>query len=89
MADPSVRKTEEHRNRLAAVLDELEQAAAYLPAGKALKEAIVKGRALRPEDDPVNYFAHIYRLQLQYYNASKALGLTDCLGRPPRKPIGG
>jgi hypothetical protein len=30
-----------------------------------------------------------YRLQLRIYDDARALGLTSCLGKPPRAPIGG
>jgi hypothetical protein len=30
-----------------------------------------------------------YRLQLRIYNDVKALGLTSCIGKPPRAPVRG
>jgi hypothetical protein len=73
-------------------------AAAYLPAGRALNEAHAKRRALTVEMREaanshsvvwLDLIERFYRLQLQIYNDLKALGLTPCLGKPPRAPISG
>jgi len=39
--------------------------------------------------DVGSYIDQVYRLNVKLYGDEKALGLTSCLGRPPRKPIGG
>jgi hypothetical protein len=36
-----------------------------------------------------SYVEESYRLDVSVYTDAKALGLTSCIGRPPRKPIGG
>ncbi len=34
-------------------------------------------------------FEESYRLNLKVYEDAKAIGLTACIGQPPRKPIEG
>jgi hypothetical protein len=36
-----------------------------------------------------SYIEEAYRLNVKIYADEKALGLTSCLGPPPRKPIEG
>lgn len=42
-----------------------------------------------PKEEPFYFIDESYRLQMQAYNAVKALGLTECVGKPPRAPISG
>jgi hypothetical protein len=85
---------------MAAIVKALKQAAAYLPAGRLLDEAVAKRRALEAEMRQVagpggvlpeqrRFTDRFRRLQLQIYDADKALGLASCLGRPPPPPSGG
>ncbi len=87
--------------RIQPTLNALYDAAAYLPIGRALIEAHAKRRALMAEERkltrsgsfsvsrPIHFIEQFYRLQVQIYDDDKALGLTSCLGRPPRPPIEG
>jgi hypothetical protein len=78
-------------------LKALTDAWAYLPAGRSLNEAGEKRRALNAEARkleksgafPANYLERSYRLAHRIYDDAKSLGLTRCLGQPPRPPIGG
>ncbi len=72
--------------------------AAYLPAGRDLIEAHAQRRAVTAEMLKMenHYLAvqpdvleRFHRLQLRIYDDVKALGLTSCLEKPPRAPIGG
>jgi len=85
--------------RLQPTLNALSKAAAYLPTGRALKEAHAKRRAVSAEMRNASnaYVAfrsmlplinRFRRLQLQIYNDYKALGVTRC-GPPPPLPIPG
>jgi hypothetical protein len=94
-------KQRETQHRLAVLTRALSEAAAYLPAGKSLNEAHAKRRALYAKLGKLrlsatfvspgrpDYIEQFYRLQVQIYNAYKALGLTQCLRGPPRPPISG
>lgn len=88
------------QHRLATLTKALSAAAAYLPAGASLNEAHAERRALYAETSKLSklgtfvsgqpdYLERFYRLQVQIYDDYKALGLTRCLGRPPRPPISG
>lgn len=87
-----------------ARLEAIEKAAEYLPAGKKIKEAHAERRALEAKRRILrtsggvvtgtvagspDFVDRFYRLQTQIYDSLKALGLTPCLGKPPRRPIGG
>lgn len=80
------------------IANALAQAAAYLPAGRALNKAHAKRRALTAEMLKVanSYRGYrpdltdrFYRLQVQIRDDWKALGLGRCLGPPPRPPVSG
>jgi hypothetical protein len=96
---PSSKQQSEAQHRLAALLKALSDAWAYLPAGRSLNEAGAKRRALNTEArkleksgtfrSAADYIERSYRLELRIYDDAKALGLTRCLGKPPRRPIGG
>jgi hypothetical protein len=89
------------RDRLAAISKSLGQAAAYLPAGRALNEASARRRALTAEmhkpltgsggflSGAPELIERLYRLQVQIHDDEKALGLTSCLSKLPRPPISG
>jgi hypothetical protein len=94
------REVVQFQKRVAAVTNALLQAAAYLPAGRSWKEARAKQRALYAERSKLmrsggfvpgspNLIERFYRLRLQIYDDVKALGVTSCVGQPPRPPIGG
>jgi hypothetical protein len=79
-------------------INALMKVAAYLPAGRDLIEAHAQRRAVTAEMLKMenHYIAvqpdvleRFYRLQLRIYDDVRALGLTSCLGKPPRAPIGG
>ncbi len=55
--------------------------------GKLPKQGSFIGRQGGP--DVRSYFDQAYRLDVKVYADEKALGLYSCLGKPPRKPIGG
>lgn len=38
---------------------------------------------------PISLMEDAYRLEVKIYADKKALGLTSCLGSPPRKPVAG
>jgi hypothetical protein len=99
-AHPAQTQQLETQHRLAVLVKALGQAAAYLPAGRWLNEARAKRRVLYAEVQRLSgsgrlapegpeVFERFYRLRVQIYEADKALGLTACMGRPPRPPISG
>jgi hypothetical protein len=84
--------------RLATLVKEIRETAAYLPAGRALNEVYAKRKALAAELhelDSSDYSAgedileRSYHQQVQIYDDEKALDLGPCLGRRPRAPISG
>jgi hypothetical protein len=82
------------RDRLTAISKSLREAAAYLPAGKELNESHAKQEALmaearNPASAQPDLLEQLYRVRLTSYDDLKALGLTLCLGKPPRPPISG
>lgn len=89
----------EAQHRLTVLLKALTKAWAYLAAGRSLNEAGAKRRTLNAEAQKreksgtfrsaMDYLERSYRLQRQIYDEARALGLTQCIGRPPRPPIGG
>jgi hypothetical protein len=87
-----------------SIADAIRHAFGHLPAGKALYEALAKRQALIAEMKQLrsggsysgllvarslHQLERSYQLGLQIYDDEKALGLTSCLGRPPRPPISG
>lgn len=61
-----------------------------LTAREGLK--IAMGKVARKEGDVANALSYIddaYRLDVKIAADEKAVGLTSCIGPPPRKPIGG
>jgi hypothetical protein len=79
-------------------INELMRVAAYLPAGRDLIEAHAQRRAVTAEMLKLenhhlavqpDILGRFYRLQLRIYNDVKALGLTSCMGKPPRAPVRG
>jgi hypothetical protein len=93
------REREAVARRVQRISNALGPAAAYLPAGRTLNEAHAKRRALYAElhragrggnfPEAFELIERFYRLRVQVYGALKALGLTPCLGPPPRPPISG
>jgi hypothetical protein len=92
------------QGRLATITKALRQAAAYLPAGRAWNAADAERRELFAERNkllrsrggflsgqggPPDFIDRLSRLQVQIYGDVKALGLTSCLGPPPRPPVSG
>jgi hypothetical protein len=97
------REQEHGQARMATISKALKQAAAYLPAGRAILEAEAERRALEAEifrpsannrhrqvgHETKAQNARFRRLQLQIYDANKALGMTSCLGPRPPAPGAG
>jgi len=83
--------------RLHPIMMALRKAVLYLPAGRAIHEAEAKLHAVRVElharsgsvERLMDDFELVYRFETQIYDGWKSIGLTSCIGRPPRKPIGG
>jgi hypothetical protein len=85
------RQQEAAARRIQPTLNALYDAAAYLPLGRALKEAHAKRRVLEHElpketaSNVVAFTSRFRRLQRQIYNDVKALGVTRCGSPPPRR----
>ena len=89
------------QHRLAYFSRAIRKAAAYLPAGKDLERAYAGRRQLMHElakrsshggfvtGPPTHLIDRGYGLELQIHDDWKALGLTSCLGPPPKRPISG
>jgi hypothetical protein len=78
----------------------LERADGYLPAGRALEDALATRKRLEAERFSVTelpgtrlarpgFKVPLERLAIQVYEAEKALGLTACLGPRPPAPSRG
>jgi hypothetical protein len=62
---------------------------ADLRARRTLRAEISHAAKLSNVANPISLIEDSYRLATKIYADKKALGLTPCLGPPPRKPIGG
>jgi hypothetical protein len=62
-----------------------------LAARRRLRTALSKlpNKGFNVVPDGRSYLDKAYRLSVRVYADEKALGLTSCLGKPPRKPIEG
>jgi hypothetical protein len=87
------------QHRLAYLLRAITKAAANLPAATALERERTARRQLMRELSkrsaggesvpPTVLMDRLYRVELLIHDDWKALGLTACLGPPPRPPISG
>jgi hypothetical protein len=66
----------------------LDELVAAVPAAKAIRKDAAKLLAVRSQDRTPNNVAQLHSLELQVYDASKALGIT-CIVRPSREAIEG
>jgi hypothetical protein len=84
--------------RLHPIMTALRKAVLYLPAGRAIHAGEAKLHAVRADlhhlssgsfERGMDDIDLAYRSETQIYDGWKTIGLTSCIGRPPRKPIGG
>lgn len=77
------------RTRISTILA---PAASHPRVGTLLKDLSAREGLIRRIDSPGRtpaFIENLYRARIRVYDDEKALGLTKCLGSPPRKPIFG